>query len=139
VVEKVVSSAAGRAGRHAVSLHLEASPRLHWSTCPKLLGQLVRALCDHAIAASPRNATIRVAIELVEGRPTITVEDEGPVVPEPARAGLLRNRMDPSSLGRPGGVALLAASTLADCLEAELLLVETPAGRHAARILLPSR
>ena len=45
------------------------------------LGQILRNLLDNAVKFSPPGGTVRIAVEPVDGRPSIVVEDEGPGIP----------------------------------------------------------
>lgn len=123
VVRETASNLEARAHRRQVSLEFDLPPRLEHVTRPAALSLLVRSLLEHGIAATPRGGTVRFAIE--SGRsPALTMQDGGPAVPEAARADLLRRAVDPTSLGRPDGVALLVAFGAAGRLGSELRIAD---------------
>jgi hypothetical protein len=81
---------------------------------------MLRALLDQAIAATPRDAQVTLQLGKVDGGFELRVSDGGPAIPDSARADLLAHRLDPTSVGRPAGPALLVASTSAAYLGAPL-------------------
>jgi hypothetical protein len=84
----------------------------------------VRSLIDHAIAATPRGDQVVVRIVVRDDTAELAVDDGGPAVAEPARADLMSHRVDPARFGRPSGLSLLVAATLAPCLGSALGLRE---------------
>jgi signal transduction histidine kinase len=131
-----VASAETRAARHDVRLVVDAPERLEVKLPQAAVLLLLRSLLDHAIAATPRDATITLRLARAEGAVRLAVEDGGPAVPEDAR-DLLRYRVDPTSFGRPGGPALLVAEAVAAHLGCPLELGESSAGRTEVSGLLP--
>jgi len=59
------------------------------------------------------------------------VSDGGPVVPAAVRTDLLEHQVDPTSLGRPPGPALLIAQVVTTYLGGTLKLGESPASAGA--------
>ncbi|MFZ5894086.1 MAG: hypothetical protein ACOY0T_23700 [Myxococcota bacterium] len=118
-----------RATRRGVTLELSLPAQLRVVAPKGLLDLLLRQLLLHAIAATPRGGSVRLSAYATEVGTVVSVEDGGPPVPETARASMLRHSADPSSLGRPAGVALLAAHVVAGALGSELSLRD---GAHGA-------
>jgi two-component system sensor histidine kinase QseC len=98
---------------------------------------LIRSLLSQAIDATPRGGCVRTMAIATELGPAISVTDGGPAIPEASRQDVLRHRIDPTSLGRPAGVALVVADAAASTLDATLELREDGSGRAEFWIVLP--
>jgi two-component system OmpR family sensor kinase len=128
-IRTIVAAAEPRAARHDVRVELELPPSLQRLTQGSVFTLIVRTLLDHAIAATPRGGFVTLRLVPIAVGFELVVEDGGPVVPGPARADALRRRIDPSSVGRPEGLALLIADAAAPLLGGRIALGETPDGR----------
>jgi two-component system OmpR family sensor kinase len=128
-----VSESEARAGRHGITLTVDAPVELSVATRPRALALLVRSLLDHALEATPRGGAVAAALTS-EGGARLTVRDGGTVVPASARADLLEHRIDPASLGRPPGLSLLVAHTVAAYIGATLRLSESGDGAGASTV-----
>lgn len=111
-----------RASRDGVSLSVQCAPSLRLRACRSLVQLLGRMLLIHGISATPRGGKVRLSAFLTELGLLLTVEDGGPVVPDGIGEALIRQQVDPTSFGRPGGIALLAADAVASALGGELTL-----------------
>ncbi len=138
IVRDAIAESEARAARHVVRLSLDAPGELMIATRPRALSLLVRAMTDHAIAATPRAGTVPISIAADTGGVRLIVGDGGPVVPQAAQADVLEHRVDPASLGRPPGPALLVAHAIASYLGGSLRLGESRAGATVAEARLPS-
>lgn len=127
VLKDAFSECEARAGRHGIQLSLSAPPELLIASRPRALALLVRQVLFHALEATPRGGTVGAGL-VAEGGALLTVRDGGTMVPAGARADLLRHRVDPASLGRPPGLSLIVAGSVAAYLGATLRLSESPAG-----------
>jgi signal transduction histidine kinase len=137
MVREAVEDAEARAARHGVRLRLQIAPRLEGRTSRGPFAALVRALLDHAIAATPRDGEVVLCVTAPRGL-LLVAEDGGPSVPVPSRSALVASRVDPTSLGRPAGLALLIAEAVATYLGGALLLEESETGRAETRVTLPA-
>lgn len=137
VVREVEDEASGRAARHDVALHVQADSAVAATTRPQGLKLLLRALVDHAIAATPRGGSVRISVSETPENVSIRIEDGGPVVVPRARHDLVSHRVDASSLGRPPGIALTVSSTLAAYLGGSLQLGESENGACMVTATLP--
>lgn len=120
----VVDGASASAARRAVALRCLTAPRdssLMFNTSPTTLNAALTLLVDHAIAATPTGGTVTVSVRAEHG-PVFEVTDQGPGVPEFMAPGLVNGTIDPRSLGRPAGVSLLLASSLAERLGGQISL-----------------
>ncbi len=127
----------GRAARAGVELVAESvgSTLVHR---PKgVVEILVKSLFSQAIAATPRGGTVRATAMATELGPALSVGDGGPAIPEASRQDILRHRIDPTSLGRPAGIALVVADAAAATLDATLEVREDGGGRVELWIVLP--
>lgn len=138
VTRDAVQEATTRAARHGVELALDAPDKLELQLPRARFELLLRALLDHAVAATPHDG--RVLVQLAGGGAAVelVVQDGGPSIPEVSQQSVLTHRVDPASLGRPGGISLLTASVVAADLGSALRLAESPDGHTEVRALLGS-
>jgi two-component system sensor histidine kinase ChvG len=82
------------------------------------LERVFENLIDNAQSFSPNGGTIAVAVREEEGELVVTVEDEGPGVPEEAREAVFRRfhsvRPDAEAFGRHSGLGLAIARTIVE-------------------------
>jgi hypothetical protein len=97
------------------------------------------AALGHAIAATQKGGSVVVTCFGSELGPIVTVADGGPVVPESLRGDVAHHRVDPTALGRPAGISLVAADAAARALGATVELREGAEGRQELWIALKSR
>jgi CheY-like chemotaxis protein/two-component sensor histidine kinase len=136
IVEQVVADLGAEATRAGVTLHLVAHAT-NATAEPRPLRSALTNLLLNALAFAPRDSTVRVTLrdeEHPHGTQTeIHVEDDGPGIPEPARATVF----DGASK-RVGGAGhgLAHARRLSEQLGGSLSLLPSPRGAHFA-IQLP--
>ncbi|MEB2324041.1 MAG: hypothetical protein OZ921_16130 [Sorangiineae bacterium] len=128
-IRAAVADAGGRAARHAVALETELEALEPLRAARGLFELVVRSLIDHAIVATPRGEPVRVRGRRLPRGLELAVEDGAPLVPASAWQDLVRHRVDPAGLGRPRGLALLAAEAASDVLGGKLAIRESAAGR----------
>ena len=97
---------------------------------------LLRALLDHALLATPREGSVALRLAAADASVELQTEDGGPAIPEPARADLLRQRVNPSSFGRPADLSLLIAEAASAHLGSGLALSESASGKTVTRAVL---
>jgi len=139
LVRTVVEEADPRCIRHGVAVEVSIPGPIHAFVRPGAFRALVRFLVDHAIAATPRDHRIAVSVTASERKLELVVDDDGTAVPAASRDALVWRRIDPGSVGRPRGIHLLAASTIAAHLHGTLDLEDSPdlGARAVARLPLP--
>lgn len=103
-----------------------------------LLVLLLRLLLSHALAATPRGGVVRVRASRAATTVTLAIEDGGPAVPDGIAEAVVRQKLDPTSVGRPGGIALLAADAVSLALGGELVLRRGQGDRAETRVTLSS-
>ncbi|HWA71176.1 MAG TPA: hypothetical protein VG937_02520 [Polyangiaceae bacterium] len=126
-----------RASRHGIAVDVSLPEQLQVKSAEGTLGLLLKLLLAHAIAATPKGGVVRLSVYATELGAAIAIEDGGPPVPEALRIPLLRYATDPASVGRPTGLALLAANAAATALGSELSLREGAHGATEAWLTLP--
>lgn len=134
--ERAVHASEARAARSGVELVLHAEQCSPVSVRPKAFELLLKTLVDHAISATPRDGRVSIRLAPLPSGVEVCVQDGGPVVPDTARSDILRRRVDPTALGRPAGLSLLAAHTLAAHLGGNLTLRQSAEGRAETHVAL---
>lgn len=135
LAKRALQAAGGRAARHGVSLEIDAPASLFIAQRQSWLELAVRALLDHAIAATPKSGSVRLSVRQHASGAQIGVRDGGPSVPTGAFDDLLAGRIDPTSVGRPAGLWLLVVDCVTGALGAELRA--TDAGQFEVLLDLP--
>jgi hypothetical protein len=128
--------AESRAARHGVQLTLELPERLDFESQRSVVALLLRALLDHALLATPREGSVALRLAAADASVELQTEDGGPAIPETARADLLRQRVNPSSFGRPADFSLLIAEAASAHLGSGLALSESASGKTVTRAVL---
>ncbi len=137
VLSQTARSLDGLAARAGIELVVETVGPVGLNRPKALIELLVKSLVSQAIAATPRGGEVRATAMATELGPVLTVTDGGPAIPEVSRQDILRHRIDPTSLGRPAGIALVVADAIAAVLDATLEVREDGAGRVELWIVLP--
>jgi signal transduction histidine kinase len=127
----------GRAARAGVELKVQKVGAAMLKKPRALVELLVKNLLVQAIDATPRGGEVRATAMATEMGPALSVSDGGPTVPEASRKDMLRHRIDPTSLGRPAGIALVVADAAAAALDAGLEVRDDGAGRVELFVVLP--
>lgn len=84
------------------------------------LASILSLLVEHAFAATPTGGLVTLAVKAEHGALVFEVTDQGSAVPESMATGLVYGTIDPRSIGRPAGAALLLAAALAERAGAKL-------------------
>jgi signal transduction histidine kinase len=151
LVREVIQEERGRAQRHGVDVVLEVPESLEAVIEVGALTVLLQVLVDHAIEASlghhggrppippgpAGGATVMVALVEKPGELHITFDDVGPSLPPSARGSVMSRDFDAIAHGRPPGLSLIAASTIASHLGFVLDLEEAPKSGTRVRLVLP--
>jgi two-component system OmpR family sensor kinase len=138
VLRDCAAEAESRAARNGIRLVLETPSELVLSTRPKAFALLARTLVDHAISASPRGTKVAISAAEAGDGARLMVSDGGPVVPASARGDVLEHGVDPASLGRPPGPALLVAQVVAGYLGGSLKIGESPSAGAQVEAVIPA-
>lgn len=136
VIGELIDALGARADRQEVALRLTAPDTCTIVTLPHAFGLMLRALLEHALAATPRGESVEISVVETASHVDIHVSDAGPNVPEGARRDVMLQTLDPTRMGRPGGITLLVAHAAAGQLGATLALAESRDGRTQTRVRL---
>jgi signal transduction histidine kinase len=137
LLREAVQSERARAQRHDVKLVLEVPEAAEEAIEVGAVSALFQVLVDHAIEASPAGATVAIELKETLAAYQVTFDDSGPSLPPSARGSVLSRDFDAMAHGRPPGLALIAASTIASHLRLVLDLEEGPRGGARVRLMLP--
>ncbi|MBA3897499.1 MAG: sensor N-terminal transmembrane domain-containing protein [Sphingomonadaceae bacterium] len=104
------------------------------------LARVVGNLLDNALSFSPEGGVVRVGATRVGGEVLVTVEDEGPGVPEGAREAIFRrfhsDRPDGASFGHHSGLGLAIARTIVDGHNGTIEVRTRESGEPGARFVV---
>jgi signal transduction histidine kinase len=129
---------AARAQRRGIFVTLEIPDELACRVAPDSLVALMKAMIAHGIAASPAGDTVVLTARRAGADLEVAVRDGGPQVPVASRIPLLLHRIDPAQVGRPPGVSLVAARTIATQLGGGVGLRMGESGRTELWARLPA-
>jgi two-component system OmpR family sensor kinase len=139
ILKEALARVEARAEREGVECSSSLPSSLMVTGQKRLLELLLDSALGHAVAATQKGGSVVVSCFGSELGPVVTVADGGPVVPESLRGEVARHRVDPTTLGRPAGISLVAADATARALGATLELREGVEGRQELWIALKSR
>lgn len=134
IARSVVAEFTPRTTRTGATLRLRA-PQARWATGdPGSVAQIIRILVDNALQHAPPATPVKVAVEQVAERPTITVSDHGAgVAPEEAERIFERFARGADETGTGFGLGLAIGRELAHRMGGDLTLLP---GRPGARFRL---
>ncbi|MEO7113081.1 MAG: hypothetical protein ABI183_21765 [Polyangiaceae bacterium] len=133
IVRNVGSSLEGRAERGQVKIDIQNPPTTPEALPPariaaRALTVLARDLIEQAIAASPKQATVKVTFSHEESGPRLTVEDAGAPLPSGARRAFVALEVEPGTYGRASCVPLNIAAEIAGSVGASVELGDSSLG-----------
>lgn len=106
----------------------------------ELLSQALTNLVANAVEHCPRSASITVNVSMRGNRPTLTVADDGPGIPEADRVRVLERfvRLDTSRSVKGTGLGLSLVTAIADLHDAHLLLEDNHPGLRISILFPPA-
>jgi signal transduction histidine kinase len=120
-----------------VALDLDASPE-HTVRCERQdLDEMLGNLLDNAFKWAAARVSVRVSAR--DRAVTVSVDDDGPGIPEAQRDAALRRGVSLDDAVRGTGFGLAIASELAELYGGALELDDSPLGGLRARLTLPAR
>ena len=126
------------AARREVTLHASATSPVEVDADPWAMGRVLRNLVDNAVRHTPEGGAVRVVVESVDGRPAVTVEDEGPgFSAEMAAVAFDRFSRGDAARTRDGGGAGLGLAIARGLVEAHgghISIEGGPGGRVRIRL-----
>jgi signal transduction histidine kinase len=137
LLRQAVHNEGARAQRHDVELILDAPETAEEPLEVGAVGILFQVLVDHAIEASARGSRVTVELKETPAAWHVTFDDTGPSLPPSARGSVLSRDFDAIAHGRPPGLALISASTIAAHLRLTLDLEDGPRGGTRVKLAIP--
>jgi two-component system sensor histidine kinase ChvG len=142
LVERLLDLWEPRAAERDVRIAF-ARPRVATAVVMGDEGRLTRAIdniVDNAISFSPRGGLVEIAAAHVGGEVILSVEDEGPGVPEPAREEIFQRfhsiRPEEESFGQHSGLGLAIARATVQGHDGRLSVEGRRDGRNGARFVM---
>lgn len=121
------------AARRDVTIETSANAGLTVQADPWALGRVLRNLADNAVRHSPPGGVVLIAVAVDDGRPTVTVSDDGPGFSENIRAlAFERFRRGDTARSRDGsgaGLGLAIARGLVVAHGGTISIEDGPGGR----------
>ncbi len=138
-LREIVKESMGRAARHDVRVTVNAPDRAYDVVPIGALSVLMQALLGHAINASPPGSEVVVTLsaENEESPWTLTFDDAGQTVPPAARRGVLSRDFEALAAGRPAGISLIAAISIAAHIRVQMEIDDAPSGGARVRLIIP--
>lgn len=104
------------------------------------LAQVVNNLIDNAISFSPDGGVLGLSVEQTDGQVVLSVEDEGPGIPEAMRDAVFERfyteRPGDEHYGRHSGLGLSIARAIVEALDGRIQAMGRVDGRSGARLLV---
>lgn len=137
VVEDVVRELDPLLGRHRVELG--AAVRLQALADPSRLRQILEHLVENAVKYAPPGTRIAIGWAMAEGRVIVSIEDEGPGIPDEWRERIFEPyaRRD-TRTARGSGIGLYAARRLAESMGGRVWCEPSDGGGARFVIALPA-
>lgn len=137
-LREVVRDDIGRAARHDVRVNVVAPTNAYEVVPIGTLAVLMHALLGHAVNASPPGSEVVVTLaDGDDGQWSLTFDDAGQHVPVAARGGVLSRDFEAIATGRPTGVSLVAAASIAAHARMQLEIDDAPNGGTRMRLSIP--
>ncbi len=142
LIESMVELWEKRAAERDVRIAF-ARPRAETAVVFGEEGRLARAIdniVDNAISFSPEGGLVEIGAAHVDSEVLVSVEDEGPGVPESARAEIFRRfhslRPESEAFGRHSGLGLAIAKATVEGHDGTIKVEDRADGRPGARFVL---
>jgi len=141
LAEKVIADHAIRMKQHDITCRAQLAPEARVSGEPFLLRQALANLLDNAIDFSPGGGVIDVTLETASGMHILTVQDQGPGIPDYALPRVFERFY---SLARPGtqrkstGLGLPFVKEVAALHGGSITLENASPAGAVARMVLPA-
>jgi signal transduction histidine kinase len=104
-----------------------------------LIGQAIANLMENAIKHTPVGTRMEIAVTTMQGRPTLTVRDNGPGIPADDHGLVLRRfgRREASRSSEGHGLGLTLVAAVATTHRAELILADARPGLAVSLVFPP--
>lgn len=133
-------AARGTSGDVVINFKNKAPAPLFVSGEPSQIGRVIENLLDNAISFSPSGGTVSIATAADGGSAIITVDDQGPGIPDSAREAIFErfhsNRPEGEAFGKHSGLGLAIARAIIDGHNGTIMVAPSEAGRAGARLVI---
>ncbi len=129
LVRSVMADSLALAVARGTELSLQANAPVQVEAEPAALAILVRNLLDNALRHGKAGGQVELSVSEIEGRPTLTVDDDGPGIPPDERERVFDRfyRRNPGA-ETGSGLGLAIARNVAEQHGASLALSDSPLG-----------
>jgi signal transduction histidine kinase len=132
LVAECVRAAAVLAAERRISIALDAPQGVQMRGDDELLHRMVMNLLDNAVRYSPEGSAVAVAVTAGGGQVTLTVDDDGPAIPEAEREHVFERfvRLQTARPAAGGGLGLPIARWIAEQHGGGIRLEARPGGNR---------
>lgn len=107
---------------------------------PAQLTRVIENLLANAVSFSPPDGVVRIAATRLSSHVVLTVDDDGPGIPESAREAIFErfhsDRPEAESFGKHSGLGLSIARTIVNGHDGSIAAVPREPGQNGARLLI---
>ncbi len=132
--------ARGKSGDVSVRFRNTARTPLFISGEPSQISRVIENLLDNAISFSPPGGTVTISTAAESETAIITVDDEGPGIPDAAREAIFErfhsNRPQGEAFGKHSGLGLAIARAIVDGHDGTIMVAPKESGRTGARFII---
>lgn len=142
LIEGLISlrDARGKSPDVAISFVKNGKQRLFVSGEASQLSRVIENLIDNAVSFSPPGGTIRIGATSDTDSVIITVDDEGPGIPEAAREAIFErfhsDRPTSEAFGKHSGLGLAIARAIINGHDGAIIVAPNDAGCKGARFII---
>jgi two-component system, OmpR family, sensor histidine kinase ChvG len=142
LIDGLVSSrnARGKSPDVAISFTKNGKQRLFVSGEASQISRVFENLLDNAISFSPPGSTVRIGATSDPDWVIITVDDEGPGIPDAAREAIFErfhsDRPEAEAFGKHSGLGLAIARAIIDGHDGDIMVAPNDTGRKGARFII---
>lgn len=142
LIEELLAGRAVRGANGSVEIAY-ARPRAETALVngdPAQLARVIENLLTNAVSFSPPEGVVRIAATRTGGEVLVTVDDDGPGIPEGAREAIFErfhtDRPEGEAFGKHSGLGLSIARTIVNGHDGAIGAQSREAGRQGARFLV---
>lgn len=132
VISQVVSDLVPLAARREIALAVEAAERPIWILAERIIAaEILENLVDNALRYGRRGGTVCISVREQEESVTISVEDDGPGIPETERKHVFERfyRLQRDHAQPGSGLGLSIVRTLSEALHAQVSIDTASSGQ----------
>jgi two-component system, OmpR family, sensor histidine kinase ChvG len=101
--------------------------------------RVIENLVDNAISFSPPNGSVRIAATRADDRVVLTVDDDGPGIPEDRREAIFErfhSDRPEAEFGRHSGLGLAIARTIINAHDGDIRVANRESGQQGACFII---